>query len=122
VTDEAHWIRHALGHVASGPLGKAIHDTTEVTVSALTEEPSAGCDGERYATTPDLGVFRSAMSANGDVLVQEDRLRAVLSEAADAPSLQHAVRRLLGAPWDDELEPYRCSGDGTPVRWLSAAV
>ncbi len=185
---------HALVPVASRPLGKAIHDTTEVTVSArgvlfvhscppavrphvewavagvlgvpvrlewldqpivpgclraqsgwrgpagtagriaaslrgwplvraeVTEEPSDGCDGERYAMTPDLGVFRSAMSANGDVLVQEDRLRTVLAEAADSPSLQHAIQRLLGAPWDEELEPYRCSGDGTPVRWLSAAV
>ena len=62
----------------------------------ITEEPSDGCDGERYSMTPDLGVFRSAMSANGDVLVQEDRLRAVLAEAADTPSLQHALDRLLG--------------------------
>jgi hypothetical protein len=88
----------------------------------VTEEPSEGCDGERYAMTPDLGVFRSAMSANGDVLVQEDRLRAVLAESRDEPSLTHALHRLLGSSWDAELEPYRCSGDGTPVRWLSAAV
>jgi Protein of unknown function (DUF3145) len=87
----------------------------------VTEEPSEGADGERYSMTPDLGVFRSAMSANGDVLVQEDRLRAVLADAADAPSLRHAVNRLLGSAWDDELEPYRYAGDGTPVRWLSAA-
>jgi hypothetical protein len=72
--------------------------------------------------TPDLGVYRSAMSANGDVLVQEDRLRAVIADAGDSVSLQHALQRLLGSSWDDELEPYRCSGDGTPVRWLSAAV
>jgi Protein of unknown function (DUF3145) len=88
----------------------------------VTEEPSDGCDGERYAMTPDLGVFRSAMSANGDVLVQEDRIRAVLAEAEDGPSVKHALQRLLGSPWDEELEPYRFSGDGTPVRWLSAAV
>jgi hypothetical protein len=62
------------------------------------------------------------MSANGDVLVGEDRLRAVLSESADSPSLRHSLQRLLGTSWDDELEPYRYSGDGTPVRWLSAAV
>jgi hypothetical protein len=86
----------------------------------VTEEPSDGCDGERYAMTPDLGVFRSAMSANGDVLLQEDRIRAVLAEADDGPSIKHALQRLLGSPWDEELEPYRFSGDGTPVRWLSA--
>ena len=29
---------------------------------------------------------------------------------------------VLGTAWDEELEPYRYSGDGTPVRWLSAAI
>jgi hypothetical protein len=88
----------------------------------VTEEPSDGCDGERYSMTPDLGVFRSAMSANGDVLIHEDRLRAVIADAPDPPSLAYALQRLLGAPWDAELEPFRFSGEGTPVRWLSAAV
>jgi hypothetical protein len=87
----------------------------------VTEEPSDGSDGERYAMTPDLGVFRATMSANGDVLVQEDRLRAVLAEGADLMSTRHAVDRLLGTAWDAELEIFRRSGDGTPVRWLSAA-
>lgn len=87
----------------------------------VTEEPSEGSDGERYAMTPDLGVFRSGMSGNGDVLVQEDRLRAVMGSAPDLPSLQAALDRLLGQPWDIELEPYRLAGDGTPVRWLSSA-
>src|SRR3954449_4467026 len=32
----------------------------------VTEEPSDGADGERYAMTPDLGVFRATMSGNGD--------------------------------------------------------
>jgi hypothetical protein len=88
----------------------------------ITEEPSEGCDGERYAMTPDLGVFRATMSGNGDVLVQEDRLRAVLACAADLPSLRLATERLLGTPWDEELEPFRQVGDGTPFRWLSSAV
>jgi hypothetical protein len=88
----------------------------------ITEEPSDGSDGERYAMTPDLGVFRATMSANGDVLIQEDRLRAVLAGAVDLPSLRQVADRLLGRPWDDELEAYRQAGDGTPVRWLSAAV
>src|ERR1700748_3009205 len=53
----------------------------------ITEEPSEGSDGERYSMTPDLGVFRASMSANGDVLVQEDRLRALLGEGSDLPSM-----------------------------------
>jgi hypothetical protein len=88
----------------------------------ITEEPSDGCDGERIAVTPGLGAWRSAMSANGDVLVQEDRLRAVMEGAADAASLRAGLDRLLGRPWDDELDLYRRAGDGTPMRWLSAAV
>jgi hypothetical protein len=72
--------------------------------------------------TPDLGLFRATMSANGDVLVQEDRLRAALNEPEDLPSLRHSIDRLLGTAWDDELEIYRRASDGTPVRWLSAAV
>ena len=86
----------------------------------ITEEPSEGNDGERYAMTPDLGVFRSAMAGNGDVLVQEDRLRSIMTTAEDFPSLRQALKRLLGEPWDVELEPYRQAGDGTPVRWLSS--
>lgn len=86
----------------------------------IAEEPSEGCDGERFSMTPDLGVFRSTMSGNGDVLVQEDRLRSIVAGAADLPSLQQAIDRLLGRPWDVELEPYRCAAEGTPVRWLSS--
>jgi hypothetical protein len=86
----------------------------------VTEEPSDGCDGERYAVTPDLGVFRATMSANGDVLVQEDRLRAALADAGDAATVRAAVERLVGTAWDAELEPYRQAGDGLPVRWLTA--
>ena len=88
----------------------------------VTEEPSDGCDGERYSMTPDLGVFRATMSANGDVLIQEDRLRSAIREIEDLPTLRHTIDRLLGTSWDDELEIYRRSGDGTPVRWLSSAV
>lgn len=83
----------------------------------VTEEPSGEGEGERYAFTPSLGVFRAAMSVNGDVLVHEERLRALL----DGPAFRLAdgVRRLLGQPWDDELEPFRTAGDGAPAAWLT---
>jgi hypothetical protein len=87
----------------------------------VTELASPGCDGERWSVTPGLGVFRSAMSANGDVLVAEDRLRALLSTAS-GPQLSHGLDLLLGAAWDDELEPYREAGDGATVTWLHQVV
>jgi hypothetical protein len=87
----------------------------------VTEEPSAGCDGERYAVTPSLGAFRSPMSANGDLLVGEDRLRELLATAS-GPQLAHGLDGLLGGPWDAELEPYREAGEGAPVTWLHQVV
>jgi hypothetical protein len=87
----------------------------------VTEEPSAGLDGERYAVTPSLGAFRSVMSANGDVLVGEGRLRELLASAT-GPQLAQGLDRLLGSVWDDELEPYREAGEGAAVTWLHQVV
>jgi hypothetical protein len=101
----------------------------------VTEEGSPGCDAVRYSYTPDLGTFCAVTMANGDILIPESRLRAAMTVAA-APdgaqfgalgssparetSLEDEIARLLGQPWDNELEPFRCAGDGAPVRWLHA--
>ena len=87
----------------------------------VTGEPSPGVDGERIMYVPGRGAFRATMSANGDILVPEDRLRALLSQATAAESVAHGVERLLGTVWDNELEPYRHAGDGAPVTWLTQA-
>ena len=81
----------------------------------------SGCDGERYAVTPNLGVFRAAVSANGDLMVGEDRLRSLLASAT-GPQLALGINRLLGSDWDAELEPYREAGEGAPVSWLHQVV
>ena len=49
----------------------------------VTEEPSPGREGERYAVTPSLGLFRATIGVHGDVLVPEDRLRSVLGDLGD---------------------------------------
>jgi Protein of unknown function (DUF3145) len=102
-----------------------------------TEEAGQGCDAMRFSYTPALGVFSAVTMANGDILVPENRLRAAMTVAAapagvallahgaaenrDAPSaLEEELSRLLGEPWDCELEPFRCAADGAPVRWLNA--
>ncbi len=87
----------------------------------VTEHASAGHDGERYAVTPSLGAFRSTISANGDLLVGEDRLRHLLA-TAQGPQLAHGLDALLGSAWDDELEPFREAGEGAPVTWLHQVV
>ena len=85
----------------------------------VTEEPSPGCDGSRWAHTPALGIHHTWTSASGDTVIQEDRLRSALIECAGDPDLFRAeMAELLGTAWDKELEPFRYAGDGATVRWL----
>jgi hypothetical protein len=107
----------------------------------VTEEASPGCDAVRYSCTPALGIFTATVSANGDIMISENRLRAVMTLAAGADateqlgglrelhgprhpalggSLEAELRLLLGEAWDAELEPFRHASAGAPVRWLHA--
>jgi Protein of unknown function (DUF3145) len=87
----------------------------------VTEESSPGCDAVRYSYTPNLGIFSAVTSANGDILIPENRLRAALTlGATGAAVLEAELDRLLGTAWDNELEPFRRASDGAPVRWLNA--
>ena len=89
----------------------------------VTAEPCATAEGERYSATPDLGIFHAVTGMHGDILDPEDRLRAALARAAQGETVLEAeVARLLGKPWDDELEPFRYAGEGAPVRWLHQVV
>jgi hypothetical protein len=87
----------------------------------VTEESSPGCDAIRYSYTPSLGNFSAITSASGDILVSENKLRAVLALGVNGASvLEKELERLLGTAWDNELEPFRRASDGAPVRWLNA--
>jgi hypothetical protein len=90
----------------------------------VTEDSSPGCDGVRYCYTPDLGTFTAVTSANGDIVVPENRLRTVVTLAAQTgvASLEDELDLLLGTAWDNELEPFRRAADGAPVRWLNAML
>jgi Protein of unknown function (DUF3145) len=108
------------GRLASALIGWPVRFET-------TEDPSVGCDGERYAYTPTLGLYHAMTSANGDIVVPENRLRQLLVDQIDAAADTAAdfgagLRSLLGEPWDDELEAFRHAGDGAPVRWLHQVV
>jgi hypothetical protein len=86
----------------------------------VTEDPSDGVDGQRFSHTPQLGLWSGAMSANGDVMVGEMRLRALMAAGAD--TLAAELDSVLGTAWDDALEPYRDGGDGAEVTWLNRGV
>ena len=85
----------------------------------VTEEPTAGHEGMRWAYTPRLGVFAAPIGVHGDLMIHEDRLKqALLADALGQRPLAEGVAELLGARWDAELEAFRHAGDGAPVRWL----
>ena len=89
----------------------------------ITEEPTPGTEGSRYSYTPELGVFHAVTGLHGDILIPEDRLKAAVVKAAlGEVTLLDEIDKLLGKPWDDELETFRHAGDGAPGRWLHRGV
>ncbi|NMH95886.1 DUF3145 family protein [Pseudonocardia acidicola] len=83
----------------------------------VTEEPSLGVDGERFCHAPGLGLWSGRTSANGDIVVAEDQLRALLAGGSPG-QIPGRINELLGSAWDAALEPFRLAGDGAPVTWL----
>ncbi|GAB3866242.1 DUF3145 domain-containing protein [Nocardioides maradonensis] len=89
----------------------------------VTEEPTSSTEGARYSYTPDLGVFHAVTGIHGDIMIPEDRLKAAAVRAAlGETTLENEIDKLLGKPWDDELETFRHAGEGAPVRWLHQVV
>lgn len=85
----------------------------------VVEEASRGSDGMRWTHTPALGLHQARLSANGDVVVNEDRLRSLVeASAGSAATLVAELDRALGAAWDAELEQFRHAGEGAPPTWL----
>jgi hypothetical protein len=86
----------------------------------VTEDPSEGVDGHRWCHTPQLGLWNGVMSANGDVMVGEMRLRGLMNAGAD--TLASDLDTVLGTAWDEALEPYRGLGDTGELTWLNRGV
>lgn len=84
----------------------------------ITEEPTPSREGERFAVTPALGLFRATIGIHGDMMISEDRIRAVMAEVDEDTTLDERMRQLLGSSWDEELESFRYAGEGNSVRWL----
>ena len=127
----------APGHVRAeivwhGPVGTASRIASALVPFStirfeVTEDPSEGNEGERFAVTPSLGLFRGTIGMHGDVLVHEERLRSVImgARAGDHEQLadvMEEINRLIGTPWDEELEPFRMSHEGSTVRVLHEVV
>jgi len=112
----------------SGPAGTAAKMASALVAFPMvrfevTEEPVGGRGGERFASTPNLGMFRGDMGEYGDILVPEERLRSALAAATSGTlMLAEQIARLVGEPWDRELEPYRFAHEGSTVRVLTKVV
>src|SRR5262249_58585214 len=84
---EATWI---------GPIGTAARLAAALRawpmlVFEITEDGTAASDGERLAYVPGRGFHRSAMSANGDIVVGEERLRGLATRARSADDYAHGL-------------------------------
>jgi Protein of unknown function (DUF3145) len=89
----------------------------------VTEDPTPASEGTRFSYTPELGVFHAVTGMHGDIMIPEDRLKAAVVKAAlGDTTLLTEIDKLLGKPWDDELETFRHAGEGAPVRWLHQVV
>ncbi|WP_372736758.1 DUF3145 domain-containing protein [Nocardioides sp.] len=89
----------------------------------VTEDSTSLTEGSRFSYTPELGVFHAVTGLHGDIVIPEDRLKAAVVKAAlGETTLLNEIDKLLGKPWDDELETFRHAGEGAPVRWLHQVV
>ncbi len=88
----------------------------------VTEDAGLGTDGGRWMHTPDLGIFFAQTDTAGNTVIPEDRIRYAIEVAgSNTAELHRELRLALGQAWDDELEPFRHSGDGARVIWLHRA-
>ena len=76
--------------------------------------------GSGSVTPSSWGCGNGAISANGDIVVGEMRLRALMADGADA--LFAELDSVLGTAWDEALERYRDGGAGAEVSWLNRGV
>jgi len=89
----------------------------------VTEDASAGSDGQRFCFTPALGAFAATVGVHGDILVSEDRIRnAIAQERLGGETIHTALESLLGTPWDEELDTFRYASEDAPIRWLHQVV
>ena len=76
--------------------------------------------GERYAVAPNLGIYRADINSLGETLVTETRLRSALERSRlEHEPFEVELAFLLGTPWDEDLEPFRRSHEGSIVKWIS---
>jgi len=111
-----------------GPAGSAARIASALrmmpdTLFEVTEDFASDREGERYACTPSLGLFRATIGVHGDIYLHEDRVRAAIAGASEhGVDLAEGLAHLLGDAWDVQLEPYRVATSDTPIRVLHHVI
>ena len=115
-TAELNWI---------GPIGVAsriissLSKWGKIRLEAI-QEPTSNQLGERFAVTPDLGIFRADINSLGETVVTESRLRSAIERSKiENEPFEIELAFLIGTHWDEDLEPFRRSQEGTSVRWIT---
>ena len=71
----------------------------------VTEDPTDGYDGERISYVPGRGVYRTSTGANGDIIVGEEQLRALVATARTAEDYAHTLDSLTARPGTRSSSP-----------------
>lgn len=71
------------------------------------EAATNGSDGSLYMHTPELGLFRANIGPHGDIMINEHQLQSALMTNLKDRDICEEIERLLGKPWNDQLEPFR---------------
>lgn len=81
----------------------------------ITENPSEGVDGRRFAHVPGLGMWQGRMDPIGSTVIGEDLLRSAMAAAIDLEDIQRRLDRALGTPWLEDLESYYAGAAGVAM-------
>nr|WP_120492334.1 DUF3145 family protein [Corynebacterium lactis] len=88
----------------AGDLSRWPHLYFEIAQDPAVADSGVAVDGMRYCHTPELGTFAGQTDAAGNIVVNEDALRALIARGGD---LTESLDAAIGGPWDRALEPLR---------------
>ena len=97
-------------------LVSTLHEFPNLFAEVIRDPVSLGL-GERWLITPNLGLRRLDINEIGEVVLDENQIRAALAEPQDLPG---KLAWLIGEPWEKELEPLRISPLVGNTRLLAA--
>ena len=63
--------------------------------------------GENFRFTPELGMHRASIDQSGAVLLTENQISQCMSNAFDEESIRENIAKILGTPWENQLERFR---------------